>query len=450
MRSSRSKPPSIKTPKQAIPSAARTPSQLRLRRRIRIGVLVLTLLGLAAVGYFSVYPLWLRSHLLGLAEGDLERRDFEAAKAHLHRLLETDEANAKGTFLLAQTHRRLNQYDEARRYLEEAKKRDWVPESIDLEYRLMRTQEFGPRGDERILLTWIGGRHPDDKLILEGLGQGYLTVHSLMDAKRCYEIWIERYPDDWFPHLKRGEIFEAMEDGESALKEYLLVYSRQPEHSTIKRDLGRFYLNSIRDYAEAAKYLGPHLERYPDDSEALQMDAECQNGLGHPDEAQKLLDRSLAIDPQKVSALILQTDLMKDRPEAALRFLRRAEQLAPWNLLLNYRLSVALGELGRTEEAEKYRSKHKELEKNLKELNALATSIWKDPHNPELRVQLAKLMFLVGRDEAAISWLHTALAESAYFEPAHRALAEYHSQFKTPEQQSLAEYHRQMAAAVKK
>ena len=436
------------TPKPVpLPRVPATPEQLRWRRRVRFAVLMGCLLGLAAVGYWSVYPLWRVAHELELAERSLQQHDLVAAKSHLKRLLDTDKNHAKGTFLLAQTHRRLEEYELAGPLLEEARRLEWVAESIELEQRLTRAQKEGPREDEATLLLYVKGRHPEDKLILEALILGYLNTHSLGQALVCAEIWLERYPDEWFPHHRRGEIREATLDFEGAIADYTQVLTLKPEYSPAQRQLGLVYLKGKQDFSEARKYLEPYCARFPDDFDAQVGYARCLQGLGDKNAALVKLDQLLTQQPQHVPALIFRAELADDHPSEALAYLRRAEHEEPMDRLVVYQLSVVLGQLERRQEAEEYRKKHVQIDKDINEFAAATAAVWKEPHSPELRTTVAKILLRLGRDDLAVRWLHSALAENAQYAPAHQVLYEHYRQSNSAQQLALAEHHRRLSVA---
>ena len=86
MRSSRPQAKPREPQKGTAPKPPATPEQQRLRRRVRLVVLGACLLGLAAVGYFSLYPMWQVSHYLGRAERHLLLRPLYEKGAGLRRL----------------------------------------------------------------------------------------------------------------------------------------------------------------------------------------------------------------------------------------------------------------------------------------------------------------------------------------------------------------------------
>ena len=88
---------------------------------------------LAGVGYWIIYPMWATGSHLRQAKSALAEDDFPSAERHSKKVLDYTPDHAEATFLLAQVYRRTERYSAAWKQLEQAKRRDWIPEYIDLE-----------------------------------------------------------------------------------------------------------------------------------------------------------------------------------------------------------------------------------------------------------------------------------------------------------------------------
>jgi hypothetical protein len=96
-------------------------------------------------------------------------------------------------------------------------------------------------------------------------------------------------------------------------------------------------------------------------------------------------------------------------PAAALPWLERAEKVDPFNRTVNQELVLVLHVLHRDGEAEVYRRRSEMLNETYRRLNENMGKVINQPRDPDLRYEVGKLLFKVGRREEALRWLINAL-----------------------------------------
>ena len=107
-------------------------------------------------------------------------------------------------------------------------------------------------------------------------------------------------------------------------------------------------------FDEAREALAVALRMEPDNVEALAAMSEAVEGLGNLDEATRLADRALAVNPDHPTALVTVgvTSLKEGRFEAAREALARAVAVETQSIKGHYQLSLALARLGDREGAQ--------------------------------------------------------------------------------------------------
>jgi Tfp pilus assembly protein PilF len=150
--------------------------------------------------------------------------------------------------------------------------------------------------------------------------------------------------------------------------------------------------------------------------------AKSCHARGKRTEAATLLDWVIRAQPGFADALVLRATLFHEaeQPDHAIPLLRQAltaKGVSRRDCL--YRLGLALGATGQTEEAGRVMAEV--------ELLNLTGAVTNDqfPNNPAMRVQIAEAMLGVGRLQDAAAELDAILAEAPDFGPAHRAKAAY-------------------------
>jgi len=113
-----------------------------------------------------------------------------------------------------------------------------------------------------------------------------------------------------------------------------------------------------------------------------------------------------------------------DRPEEALRWLRRAVEITPYEPEANAILGLALRRANLSEEAQQYEEKSRQILQGYKRMEQITREISRNPSNVELRREAGAILMRIGQDKQALSWLISALSLEPRHQPTRQALAE--------------------------
>src|SRR5262245_8839755 len=418
-----------------------------------------------------------------LQAGDLWRqaqqavadRDFERARECLQAYLAAQPDSGEAHLLMAQVCRRARaeDFDTAYEHLDAARRLGLPEKETEWEAHLHTYQASGnPQAGERHLLEYRDTGTGDERLVLEALARGCLHGDRVTTAASWLDAWVALDPDDWYPRLWRGAVYQHGGKPDLAVADYRRGLGARPQDARVKKCLGVVLAQSGLDYEQARQLLTDYLPDHPDDVDALTALARCRRALEGPDAARDALRQVVAANPQHYDALLALARVEMDREddEEALKKLKRLEALAVrpdrrealrrlWRLdpvannadgadRLNTVLQLtatALRRLGRTAEAEDYERRLEQHKADLAELARAMGESGKGPPDGDLFSRIGTLSMRVGRGEDGERWLQRALQENSDDRRAHQALADYYQARPDPDAQRLAEQHRRMA-----
>lgn len=359
------------------------------------------------------------------AQQALARDHFSRAMTHLREFLQTRPFHAEAHFLLARTARRQGDLLLWKEHLRRAEVLQWAPAELDLERRLVRTQLGADRDIDRTLLAYLDNYHSESGLILEAIVRGLLESYRLEEAVHWANRWIATRPEDYRGWLYRGRAFALHENRHQALADFRKAAEINATQSTVRLWLGGS-LMITGQVAEALEQYRALLEDEPESSPALLGAAHCLAVLDQKLEARALLDSLLARQPEDAAALLIRARLDLDKDAAAaLELLRRAEKVAPHDPEIAYTLALALRQLGRQEEAERYQQRHKQLHELTQQLEQARRRAAMTAADAAARHEVGALYQRLGDEEEALRWFQAALAVDASHRPTHQALADW-------------------------
>lgn len=359
----------------------------------------------------------------------LEQDDPVLAKTHLSRCLEFWPLNAEVYFLLARTCRRTDDRPGWQLHLHKAQILEWPKEDLEFEHRLMQAQSGELQTVEQRLLADLSKASPLEQLnIFEALAKGYLKIDRLTDVLALTREWIERYPNQWQPRFFRGRVFQLGHSPDRAIAEFRRLLELNPDHVYAHFELaGALLLNS--ELPEALEHFQLFLRHYPDDPAALAGLANCQFSLGEFAAAQATLNQLFAKHPEHAAGFFLQAklELALNKPQEALRWLRRGEALAPYEMDILYNLVLVYQRLGKDEEAKRAEQKLHEARRRFDRLDAIKKQILTESGSASRRHEAGAIALSLGRDEEALHWLHSALHLDPNHRATHQLLADYYA-----------------------
>jgi tetratricopeptide (TPR) repeat protein len=409
--------------------------------RLLLVVLLLAPIGLGA--YVVAQQLSALGHFRAAQEA-LKRYRFDEAQEHLDVCLRVWPSGGETHFLAARTARFCHRYDEALTHLRKSEQYGYSPEALELELLLIQAQ----RG-ERPALVELTHRaaHKDQNtpLILEVLIQEYAQTFQLFKALGALDELLESQPDNVKALLGRGWVRERLFDFGAALANYRRAAQVEPENETVREKL-----------AETLVIHGPPeegivqfewlLRRHPDRPAFLLGLARCKRMSGKIIEAEQLLDRLLARNPQYGPGLAERGKLLYqlgkyDQAEADLR---QAVQRMPKDREANYQSYLCLKQQGRSAQAEEYQRRYKQIDADLKLLDILTKEVMKRPDDPDLRCEVGEIFLRNEETRDGLTWLQTALQKDPSHRRTHQILAAFYERTNQP---ALAERHRRFVQA---
>jgi predicted Zn-dependent protease len=391
-------------------------------------VVAFVLLAVTAVaGWFGwrAYVYWRHREA---ADRALEHYDLDAAHDELTAAVAMDPRNAELRLLAARTCRRAGLLQEAERHLNA--------------YQDIRGQATPEGALERALLAAQGGRlddvqdhlyslldihHPDSARILEALALGTREVYRLDQTKPLLDEWLRREPGNVQALMARGQLYESVRQMDDALDDYREAVRREPGHDKARLRLAQALLRDKR-WDEAEDEFAALRGRRPHDADVLLGLARCLTATGRHNEARPVLDDLLRDHPDDGDALLERgrEELGAGTAAAAEPYLRRAVELMPFEREAHYQLGQCLQRLGRADEAAEHDRRMKEIEADSKRLEELYVQTYKEPRNPEPRLEAGRICMKNGQEQEGLRWMVGALQCDPTHRPTRDALADYY------------------------
>jgi tetratricopeptide (TPR) repeat protein len=364
---------------------------------------------------------------LHAARSELQRSHNPQAVRHLQSCLRIWPHDPDVLLLAARAARCAGSYDEAEVLLEKYQQARGLDDAGTLE-QLLLSAERNVDSVETVCWRHIEQDHPAAREIQEALTRGYLRQYRLVEARMCLQHWRDRAPEDAEAWCLQGRLhldYERM--AYPAIENYRHALELDPDHEDARLGLAVALLET-KNYQESAQHLARVAQCQPDNLRVQVGLAECQDFLGNPAEAYRLVEGVLAQHPDYAQALALRgwLALESGQPEEAETWLRRAKARNPADHQARYNLILCLRRNGKEDEAERDERELKEWEDDLKRFNEIVTQdMVKRPHDPAVHCALGQLLLRSGQRDEGLRWLFSALQLDANYEPARKALAEY-------------------------
>jgi tetratricopeptide (TPR) repeat protein len=260
------------------------------------------------------------------------------------------------------------------------------------------------------LLRTLTTELPDDAEAFRWLGVVEYDLGATDAARAALLRLAELVPDDYRPHRLLGLMYLDFEAYGEAVPEYERALELSPPadvRAEVLVELARCQI-AIRNYDSAIA----SLEQAPSTSKSQALLAKCLFNKGQMEQSKQRLEAARLLDTGNRDVLLLEAEIasFEKRHDDALRALRRVVGLFPHDPECRYRLGIFLQQRGDAagSEAELARwKKENDLVDRLSQLNLQAGS---DPHNAELRLQLAEVCDQLEKPELAQMWRDAAAA----------------------------------------
>jgi tetratricopeptide (TPR) repeat protein len=370
-----------------------------------------------------------------------DNEDIALAKSHLEAILRICPLNAQAQFLMARTCRRSGD-PAGLRHLRLAESLGWPRDQILLERRLLQAESGDTWTVEESLLDELNRLPPEERLILEALVKGYLNNFRFVDAIELTTPWIQRYPQDWRPHLYRGRAYQGLTRWEQAIADFEECLKIRPD-ALLARVWFADTLLAFHEYQKALDNYEIYRQMVPGDWEVLFAIAECQFSLGRP-EARATLDNLLAKHPRHLRSLLLaaRMDMTEDAPDKALAHLQQALAVNSHEPDVLQTLIRILRLLNRQDEADQMEKQYRQILDKVEQLWHLKEKIPNQPEDATLRYQAGMLCLEMGQEKEASDWFQSVFWIDPNHQSTHLALADYWAKHGQSER---AAYHRRRA-----
>lgn len=408
-------------------------------------------------GYFFGYRHWQAAQEWNEAQRLLRVSQFDAARSELERCALVWSNDARTYFALAQTCRRLEDFEAASRYLEKAGKLHYPAEDLALESVLLDFQRTGGTdADFAFLKPYLDKHLPAEPLILETI------VHVLHRQRQYRELggwlkrWVTQYPDQWQARYYRASFYLETGRLDLAQQDFERVLEQQPDCVEARRGLGITLVRANVDAEKALTLLDACAAKRPNDHLTQILRARALRSLARHAEARDVLNRLLAQQVENASICLLmgQLELDDERPAEALRWLQRAEKLGTED---GQEISTLLGSLanvqrrlGHADEALAYQKKLERFNDGMREVNVGLDTLARQGADSEVSYRVAMLYLELGLVAEGVRWLEALIRTNPRDPRAYQGLIDHYAKQQDPEARRRADTYKRMLAQVAK
>jgi tetratricopeptide (TPR) repeat protein len=383
------------------------------------------LTGAAAFGWFVIRPYLQERSAWQEAERALTDDDLPLARTRYEDLFRTSASKGAAHFHLGRVCRRAGDSEAAKQHLQLARQLKWNDEAVTLEEQLLQAQLGFARSVESQVQQHLAQTGADARWICEAMVRGYVLGNFLDEAYRWTTLWLELMPDDWLAHDWSGRVLEAGQRQDLAAAAYEKALARKPGRQETEFRLAEV-LAGKGHWAEALSHYQACLERDSGDVAARIGLARCQRMALGPEAARATLEELLSSGVASAGAFLLrgQLELDSGRPDQALGWLRRAEQLARYDPETCQALASTLRLLNQPVEAETYEVRRRQLHQDLKRMAELTKEMTQHTNDVSLRYEAGVTLVRLGREQEAVRMLVSAFLLDRQHEPTRKALSE--------------------------
>jgi predicted Zn-dependent protease len=415
----------------------------------RIVALVALALLLVAGGLGGTY-LWAGHHLKAAREA-LERHRPDEAREHLATCLRVYPYSRRPEvhLLAARAAWQSGDYDAADDYLTQCQRLEGEPSTATtLEWALMHADAGDLESVEEPLLTKLDEGHPETRLIAEALTRGYLRTYRVLEALRCLQGWLERWPDDALALYLRGQAWQRVHNYKPAADDFRRAVELEPWRDEARLHLIDCLLETEESH-EAGEIAEELARRKPHDLEVNLRWAFVLHNRGEGGRARQVLDDVLRDHPDCAPALAgrARLALEENKLDEADESIRESLRLAPNDRQANYLYFQVLEKQGRRTAAAAQKARLDAIEAAIRQIIDVGNrGLAVRPNDPQLQAKLGSAMLTLGQEEVGLNWLRLALRNDPGNSLAHTTLADYYERHQDEEQ---AAYHRRLAGPKK-
>lgn len=336
--------------------------------------------------------------------------DFEQA-LHSARLLEDQGRDDEAALVRGESLLNQGQVDEALTVVGRVPEDSpWRIEAATIAARCyQKRKDFGPA---QRMFRAVLVRQPDNADAHRGLATMLYDLGNLAQAQAEAEEVARLDPSDGRPYRLIGLILKDLNQSKPAIAAYEEALRRglSPKaRKEVRLELAQT-LAWDNQFEQALAQLDG-FEPDPDqEAQALAIRGDCLTSLQRAQEAARLLDDALRKFPTSADLLWMRGRVYIDagQPQAAVAPLTRATEVDPNNYQANYRLALALEQLGRSAEAKVRRDRANEIKTLFQALTEANVEAMEKPQDPAVRYKAAELCERLGKKDLAETWRKAA------------------------------------------
>ena len=354
-----------------------------------------------------------------------------------------DDATGELDYLLARTHRRLEQFDQVKPRLEAAQAAGWSETLLKREVLIA----FAQTGQyDRVSAHWselFQNASSDGPEISSAYVKVMLARLQIESAIAVLNSWKQDFVDDPEPYYLEGQILVVQLRWPDAAKAYAEALSRDSRHVEARIGLAETLMTGVK-YEAAHEELSKVLKLEPTHFKAQVMKANCLIRIDRVEDAEKILEQIIKQAPEDYDALVALGELksMLAEHEKAVELLNRALEIRPEDSQTHYSLAQALQALGKRDAAKPHFDLVAEATRPYQKLSSLTGKLVTNPSDPDLRFDIGIITWKWKSREEGLRWFRSALDLDPHHKKTHSALADH---FKITGKQEQADRHRKMA-----
>ena len=383
--------------------------------------------GIVGAIFFIFLAVWFGihfwgSHFLAAAQESCAHFRYEKARQQIHRCLAVWPGNYQANFLAARICRACSDYPQAEKHLAVCVKLQGKSEDVELEWILLRAQKGEFLDLERTLWKWSAEGHARANLIQETLVFCYMKDGRYVMARQALDKWLGENPNAW-GYFMRGFAAQKLGERTSAAADYQRALQLDPNYWQARVLLVQL-LFAEKDYDQGRAHLSILQQTHADSPDVLLFTGMDHFQKGDVDQAEKCYDLALQAMPTNALALTERGKLAMQKGQyvAAEKWLRGALK-SDLGSTAHFSLYQCLrSQPGREETAQAEIAHFKEKQERLHRQARKLEEWEKNPHNPDLLVELGEIFLLNQEVAKARQYLLRALQIRPDHEKARRLL----------------------------
>lgn len=372
--------------------------------RTLVVLLLVTFVGSVAFQQWSDPHRYFELGMTGVRENDVEKIQ-RAADA----LLDQPAYQMQHAFLSASL---LLRDDQPERALQLAVSSKDHPD-VEIQSRVLAGEaayKLGAAGNAK--LFWEDALYLDAQCVEahQWLGVLYFDLGAMENALLHLQSVSYLSPKDPRPDRFMGLINRDYERPQEAISHYLESLKRSPHQpgvDAVRLELAECHIK-LRQYEAAIETL----RLCVDSPQRARLTARCLMNLGSLDDARRLAQQLLQVEPENRKTLDLNSEiaLIDGDVQLAADLLRTAVKSDPFDHGVRTRLAQVLGRLGLDDEHRQHAQRADELQDLWMRFSDLQVDAINRPTDADIRLQIGNLARQLGKEDLAISWFKAALA----------------------------------------